>query len=70
MMREGVAPFDTAIDQRDAEKTRLWVQAMVSFNTDGDIDTYCFRLSKTEAQKLIAELSKKHSGQEDANAAE
>ena len=73
MMREGVAPFDEARDyvkQTGDERCHVPpnrpIKAVVSINIGGDIDAHCFQLSKTEAQKLIAQLSKKHSGQEDA----
>lgn len=59
MMREGVPPFDEAKDERGMKSPRLWVHAMVTINTNGDIDAYCFQLSKTEAQKLIAQLSER-----------
>ena len=66
MMREGVAPFDEAKDEREMKNPQLWAHATVSINMSGNIEAHCFQLSKTEAQRLIAELSKKHGGQENA----
>ena len=68
MMREGIAPFDEAKDEREMENPQLRAYATVSINTSRDIEAHCFQLSKTEAQKLIAQLSKKRGGQEEADA--
>lgn len=66
MMHEGVAPFDEAKDEREMKNPQLWAHATVSINMSGNIEAHCFQLSETEAQRLIAELSKKRSGQENA----
>ena len=71
MMREGVPPFDEARDyvkrtgdERCHVPPNRPIKAVVSINIGGDIDAHCFQLSKTEAQKLIAQLSDAARGKE------
>ena len=66
MMHEGVAPFDTAIDQRDKEKPETGTRVTIYVEECGDKIVYRRNITKDAAEKLIAQLSKKRSGQEDA----
>ena len=66
LMRGGVAPFDTAIDQRDKEKPETATRVMIYIEECGDKIVYRGNITKDAAEKLIAQLSKKRSGQEDA----
>lgn len=66
MMHEGVAPFDTAIDQRDKEKPETGTRVTIYIEECGDKIVYRGNITKDAAEKLIAQLSKKRSGQEDA----
>lgn len=66
MMHEGVAPFDTAIDQLDKEKPKTGTRVTIYVEECGDKIVYRRNITKDAAEKLIAQLSKKRSGQEDA----
>ena len=66
MMREGVEPFAAAVDQREKEKPKTGTRAVIYIEECGDKAVYRRNITKAHAERLIAELSKKDSGQNES----